>query len=1227
MADVAISIVASLVERLLGPAIREGKCFLCVNKFIGDLENEKQELVIERDNLLDRVEQAKHRTEEIEKPVEMWLNDVKNLLEQVEDLEQMMRENTSCFQGQCPTWKRYRLCKQIVKKIELIGKFKGKSNIQPFSHRAPLPGIQYPSSENFIYFESTKVANSELLEALQDDDIYMIGVYGMGGTGKTTLVTEVAKKVEASKIFDKAILVTVSQTPNIRDIQGRVADVLNLKLEEESDEGRAQRLWLNLKEKKRMLVIIDDLWREFNLNDIGIHLDNHNKGAWKILVTTRNQHICDLMHCQKKIHLELLSEDESWTLFKKHAHIDETFSKSLDGVPQKICRECKGLPIAIKAVGSSLKGKSDAEWKVAFHRLTHSETIDDHMDGVGDALSCLKLSYDYLSYKEKLIFLLCSMFPEDYKISIEDLIRYAVGLGLGGEFPLDSARDEIEATTNRLLQSCLLMNAGESKECVKMHDTVRDTALWIAKRSENHKIVVNVDKQVSELVMDDNIIDCFALSSWYDKQDQKFHQLHAPNLEILLVHSRRRKSFDLSRATFQGVKGLKVFSLIYNGYGDPSLSLPSSTHSLTNLRTLRLNGWKLDNILFITNLTRLEILDLRHCIINELPKEIGKLNRLKLLDMSYCRFLEENYNAAIGKLSKLEELYAFKCMPKEYIYQCAVDIITLPRLQRFVIHADRSRDFAKTSRHLEVMDFNISNMKASTKNLLQIAETVHFINLHGGCKTIMPDMIGVMGGVSCFKSLCLEGCSEIEYIFNTASDSKLECLVPELVELVLLRLENLEELCRGPPQHVLSFFERLEKLEIQQCLKLHNIFPQDCNLRNLKVLKIENNVFGEALFSISVAHNLQQLEVLEVAQCDELKFIIATGSEDGSNSNNEIFQTPIKSSHFVMSGLKKLHISKCKKLESLLPICCVEGFAPLEEIQIKKAPHLKLVFGECDHQNHSSQQYPNQNLHPYLKRLKLTDLDNLIGICPENNCEKWPSSTVLIVENCPKLSASWIATLAGSEDREKVVKIEKMTLSGFSGLSLISRVGPSPRHILNLHCLQRLAVSNCNNLRSLFSMEQLHRSLPELTSFRVYSCHELEQIIEESEKFVSNTEVCFPKLKDIKIVNCKKMKSLFSVAMIRMLPKLSTLEMSEVTQLEEVFKGGNTITNDVAIGLVNLSKIELHKLPSFVDICKGFKLQTPKIKHLDIVECPSISPSLREIQVQLEETKREGKDD
>ncbi|WJX31678.1 hypothetical protein P8452_20083 [Trifolium repens] len=236
----------------------------------------------------------------------------------------------------------------MVVKIEAMGKFKGKSNdIQPFSHLAPLPGIQYQSSKDFIYFESTQVAFDQLLEALKDDCISIIGVYGEGGCGKTTLVTEVGKKAEDQKMFDKVISITVSQTPDIRGIQGEIADMLKLKLEEESERGRAQRLWMSLKEKKRILMIVDDLWSQFHLMDIGIHLDHVNGRKWKILEVTRNEHICTLMDCQEMIHLGHLSGDESWTLFRKLAKIDDKFCELLDGVPQKICDECKGVLIAI----------------------------------------------------------------------------------------------------------------------------------------------------------------------------------------------------------------------------------------------------------------------------------------------------------------------------------------------------------------------------------------------------------------------------------------------------------------------------------------------------------------------------------------------------------------------------------------------------------------------------------------------------------------------------------------------------------------------------------------------------------------------------------------------------------------------------------------------------------------------------------------------------------------
>ncbi|AES70425.2 NB-ARC domain disease resistance protein [Medicago truncatula] len=211
-------------------------------------------------------------------------------------------------------------------------------------------------------------------------------------------------------MFDKVISITASQTQNIRDIHGKMADMLNLKLNEESEEGRAQRLWLSLTENKRILVIVDDLWN--------------------ILVTTRNQQVCTSMDCQKNIHLELLSKDESWTLFQKHAKITDKFSKSMDGLPRELCDKCKGLALAIVTMASCLKGKHKSEWDVALHKMRNSSAFDDHDEGVRNALSCLELSYKYLQNKEaELLFLLCSIFPEDCNISTDDLILYAIGLG------------------------------------------------------------------------------------------------------------------------------------------------------------------------------------------------------------------------------------------------------------------------------------------------------------------------------------------------------------------------------------------------------------------------------------------------------------------------------------------------------------------------------------------------------------------------------------------------------------------------------------------------------------------------------------------------------------------------------------------------------------------------------------------------------------------------------
>ncbi|KAI4332205.1 hypothetical protein L6164_017134 [Bauhinia variegata] len=90
--------------------------------------------------------------------------------------------------------------------------------------------------------------------------------------------------------------------------------------------------------------------------------------------------------------LEALQDDRIYRI-GLHACIGD--ESSLNSVARDVARECKGLPIAIQAVGRALKGQSIYEWQVALKNLKSSKPIDAE-DGQRDAFSCLKLSFDNL---------------------------------------------------------------------------------------------------------------------------------------------------------------------------------------------------------------------------------------------------------------------------------------------------------------------------------------------------------------------------------------------------------------------------------------------------------------------------------------------------------------------------------------------------------------------------------------------------------------------------------------------------------------------------------------------------------------------------------------------------------------------------------------------------------------------------------------------------------------
>ena len=91
---------------------------------------------------------------------------------------------------------------------------------------------------------------------------------GMFGVGKTTLVREVAKQAMEEKFFDEVAIANVTQSPNLTRIQGEVAKMIGLKFDEVIVPRRASRLQYRTTKTKDKKMILDDIWKSLNLEDM-----------------------------------------------------------------------------------------------------------------------------------------------------------------------------------------------------------------------------------------------------------------------------------------------------------------------------------------------------------------------------------------------------------------------------------------------------------------------------------------------------------------------------------------------------------------------------------------------------------------------------------------------------------------------------------------------------------------------------------------------------------------------------------------------------------------------------------------------------------------------------------------------------------------------------------------------------------------------------------------------
>ncbi|KAK1418917.1 hypothetical protein QVD17_28068 [Tagetes erecta] len=433
-----------------------------------------------------------------------------------------------------------------------------------------------------------------------DQKFSIVPIVGMGGVGKTTLAKLLYDEKQVKDHFELKAWVCVS---------------------DDFDSFRISK-------------VIFNLWQGESYGDWETLVAPFHVCApgSKIIITTRKEQLLRKLGYDNLNNLQSLSHDNALSLFALHALGVNNFDShlSLKSHGEGIVKKCDGLPLALIALGKSLRAKKDEDsWK----KVLESELWMSKDDVI---IPALRISYHDLSAPLKQLVAYCSLFPKDFLFDREELILLWMAEGfLHRSTPSNSTEEDLgHEYFDDLLSSSFFQHAPNMESLFVMHDLMNDLSTYVASG-----FFVRLDNEAGKNIREE-MLEKYRHISFVREKYVTYKKLGA---------LKRTKCLRTFLATSVAVVGWKSFHL-------SNKVLVHLLPKLPLLRVLSLSNFEINEVPeSIGTLRHLRYLNLSQTAITHLPENVCNLYNLQTLIVSRCRCLNKLPNSFL-KLKNLRHL-------------------------------------------------------------------------------------------------------------------------------------------------------------------------------------------------------------------------------------------------------------------------------------------------------------------------------------------------------------------------------------------------------------------------------------------------------------------------------------------------------------------------------------------------------------------------------------------